>query len=245
MMKSPTTSNGKKIASQRNRRGRWRKPLLFVLCALMLAAIAAGLWPRPIQVETSSVTRGPLTVSVLEEGKTRIRHRHVISPPVAGFLNRVELREGAPIRAGQTVLAVIEPQSSGFLDPRRLAEAKARVKAAEAAGKQRHAEAARTRTALDLAQSDFARADELYQGDVIPRQQWETAENRVRILSHELDSAEFALRIAEFELEQARAAMVQLESPESGQYRPLRYSGAGRRLCPQCFRGKCPCRDAR
>jgi HlyD family secretion protein len=186
------------------------------LGAILLAAIVLGLWPKPIPVETAVVNRGPLTVSVLEEGKTRIRHRFAISPPVAGYLNRVALRAGAPIRAGETVLATIEAEQSGFLDPRTRAEAEARVKAAEASRQQRRSETDRARAALDLAQKDFARANELLQGKVISRQEWDTAENRVNLLSRELNAAEFALRVAGFELTQARATLVQLQSPEAG-----------------------------
>jgi HlyD family secretion protein len=192
------------------------------LGAILLAAIVLGLWPKPIPVETAVVSRGQLTVSVLEEGKTRIRHRFAISPPVAGYLNRVALRAGASIRAGETVLATIEAEQSGFLDPRTRAEAEARVKAAEANRQQRRSEADRARAALDLAQKDFARANELLRGKVISRQEWDTAENRVSILTRELNAAEFALRVAGFELTQARATLVQLQTPEGGPSQRLR-----------------------
>jgi HlyD family secretion protein len=192
------------------------------LGAILLAAIVLGLWPKPIPVETAVVSRGPLTVSVLEEGKTRIRHRFAISPPVAGYLNRVALRAGAPIRAGETVLATIEAEQSGFLDPRTRAEAEARVKASEANRQQRRSEADRARAALDLAQKDFARANELLRGKVISRQEWDTAENRMSLLSRELNAAEFAMRVAGFELTQARATLVQLQSPAAGPSQRLR-----------------------
>jgi HlyD family secretion protein len=192
------------------------------LGAILLAAIVLGLWPKPIPVETAVVSRGSLTVSVLEEGKTRIRHRFEISPPVAGYLNRVALRAGAPIRAGETVLATIVAEQSGFLDPRTRAEAEARVKAAEANRQQRRSEVGRARAALDLAQKDFARANELLKSQVISRQEWDVAENRVSILRREYNAAQFALQVAEFELTQARATLVQLQSPESGPSQRLR-----------------------
>jgi HlyD family secretion protein len=217
-----TSDRTRPARSVRNQRGRWRSLLLWAFGALLLAAIVVGLWPKPILVETAEVSRGPLTVSVLEEGKTRIRHRFAISPTVAGYLHRVALRAGAPIRAGETVLATLEAEQSGFLDPRTRAEAEARVKAAEAARMQRRAEAGRARAALDLGQKDFVRANELLQGKVISRQEWDTAENRVRVLTRELNAAEFALRVAGFELTQARATLVQLQAPEAGPSQQLR-----------------------
>jgi len=205
----------------KKRSGQWRKLLLYGFGLALLSAIVAGLWPKPIRVETAAVTRGPLTVSVLEEGKTRIRHRHVISPPVAGFLGRVALRAGAPIQAGKTVLATLQAESSGFLDPRARAEAEARVKAAEATTLQRRADLGRARAALDLAKKDFARAEELNKEGIISRQDYDTAENRVQVLTRELNSAEFAQRVAEFEVTQAQAALQQAHSPEPGQSKPL------------------------
>ena len=206
----------------RKRKSRWRKLFLYLFGVAFLAGIIAGFWPKPITVETAPVTRGALTVSVLEEGKTRIRHRYVISPPVAGFLNRVQLRAGATIQAGKTVLATIEAEASRFLDPRTRSEAQARVKAVEAIRMQRVAEVDRARAALDLAKKDFTRADELNKLDSIARQDWDAAKTRVRMLGQELSSAEFALRAAEFEVEQARATLQQAFEPGADGSVPLR-----------------------
>ena len=97
-----------------------------------VTAILLGFRPRPIEVEPATIVNGPLIVSVLEEGKTRIRHRYVISSPVAGRLNRIELRPGAPTEAGKTVLAILDPLPASLLDPRARAESEARVKMAQA-----------------------------------------------------------------------------------------------------------------
>lgn len=190
--------------------------------ALVVAAIVVGFLPKPIRVETASVQRGPLVVSVLEEGKTRIRHRHTISPPVAGFLNRVELRAGAPIRAGHTVLATIEPTLSPLLDPRARAEAEVRVRAAEAVKQSREAERERAATALDLARRELARAESLRKTEVISAREWDQAENRVQMLSREANVAEFAVRVAEFEIAQTRAALVQVQRPPGESAEPFR-----------------------
>jgi HlyD family secretion protein len=146
-------------------------------------------------------------VSVLEEGKTRIRHRYIISPPVNGYLRRLDLRAGAPIEAGKTVLATIQAEPSRFLDPRTRVEAEMSEKAAEAVSMQRQAAVERAGAVLDLAKKDFVRAEELLKKNTIPVQEWDAAENRVAVLERELHSAEFALRAAEFEVAQARAAL--------------------------------------
>lgn len=183
----------------------------------MLLAIINGLRPKPVNVETAAATLGPLTVTVFEEGKTRIRHRYVITPPVAGFLNRVALRAGAPIQAGKTVLATIEPQMAGFLDPRARAQADAAVDAAEATKMSRQANLERAASALDLARRDFARAESLRKTGAISVQDFDSAENRVNVLTRESRAAQFALRVAEFEVAQAKAALVQATQPEKSE----------------------------
>jgi HlyD family secretion protein len=90
-----------------------------------------------------------------------------------------------------------------------------REKAAVAVSMQRQAAVERARAVLDLAKKDFIRTDELLKKNTIPVQEWDAAENRVAVLERELNSAEFALRAAEFEVAQARAALEHSVSSES------------------------------
>jgi HlyD family secretion protein len=207
-------SNGKT-----RRKGAWRKVLIYLGVAALAAFIVTGLIPKPIEVDTAKVSRESLTVSVLEEGKTRIRNRYVVSPPVAGYLRRVPVRAGDPIEAGKTVLAVIQAAPSSFLDPRAKAQAEAAVRSAEAARMQRSEQLQSATAELELARKELARADQLRKKGAIAVQEFDTASNRVDMLSNQLGSARFALKVAEFELEQARAALVQASSDpqEAGQ----------------------------
>jgi HlyD family secretion protein len=221
-MKNSTVSKPATSRTTRKRPGLWRKFMPYAIAAAILAAVATGLRPKPITVETALVGRGPLVVTVFEEGKTRIRHRYVISPPVAGFLNRVELRAGAPIKAGETVLATMKAESSGFLDPRTRAEAEARAKAAETTRMQRQAELDRANASLELAKKEFVRADALRKTGAIATREWDSAENRVQVLTRELRAAEFALRVADFEVAQAHAALLEASEPTAEQSEPLK-----------------------
>lgn len=218
----PVSTKSTNARDARARAGRRRKLVPYAIGGMVLIAIVAGLWPKPLRVETAAVTRGELVVSVLEEGKTRIRHRYTISPPLAGFLNRVELRAGARIHAGKTVLATIEPATSPFLDPRARAEAEARVQAVEAARQSRVADFERVRASLELARKELTRADSLRRGKVISAQEWDVAESRVQVLVREANAAEFAVRVAEFEIAQARAALLQAQRPAEEGAEPLR-----------------------
>lgn len=210
---SQTTSSSSRTEQRptrasKKRSAAWRRLVPITIGVGVLAAIISALRPSPIPVEVATVSTGPLTVSVLEEGKTRIRHRYIISPPVAGLLERVELRAGAPIKAGETVLAVIQPQPSSFLDPRSQAEAEARVKGADAARRQREMQVERAKSALTLAEKELVRAKELKSSGAIATKDWDTAENQVNMLTRELSAAEFALQVGEFEFAQAQAALL-------------------------------------
>ena len=218
---SPQTLRATAAAKGPRKRGAWRRYIPFAIAAALLLAIVIALLPKPVEVETAQAAFGPLTVSVLEEGKTRIRHRYVVSPPVTGFLQRVELRAGDRIEAGQTVLALIQPQPATFLDPRSRAEAEARVRGAEAAKMQREAQVERARVALDWAQKELARAKGLIKSGAISTKEWESAQTQVDAAVRELNTAEFALKVAEFERVQAGAALMQTGNPGAEGGEPL------------------------
>ncbi len=222
MMKTTTSTTSTTKRPTARKTATWRRYIPYVIGAALLLLLVKALMPKPIAVETGVVTRGPLTVTVLEEGKTRIRHRYLITPPVAGYLNRVPLRAGDRIEAGKTVLATIQPQPASFLDPRARAEAEARVKASEAARMQRETQIERARAALDLAQKELVRAKELKKSGAIATKEWDTAENQVSVLTRELHTAEFGLQVAEFELTQARAALNQVQTPATENIDPLK-----------------------
>jgi len=111
----------------------WRQRILLILLLLLVAlAVLWAFLPRAVPVETVKVSRGPLRVTIEEEGKTRLRDRFVVSAPVAGYARRVALEVGDPVKRGE-VVAEIEPMRAEGLDPRARAAAEARVSAAEAA----------------------------------------------------------------------------------------------------------------
>lgn len=206
-------------ASKSGSRHRW---IPYAIGAGVVVAIIIGLLPKPIEVETARVTTGPLIVSVLEEGKTRIRHRYVISSTVAGFLERIELRAGDHIESGKTVLAMIKAEPANFLNPRAEAEAEARLKAAEAAKMRVESELDRLRTELGLAERERTRAESLKRNEVISPKEWDALDNQVAVLSREVRARESAVHVAEFQVVQARAALQPAQSIEPAKAEPLK-----------------------
>lgn len=177
-----------------------------VTAALVLGGIALGFAPRAVPVDLVEVRRGPLAVTVEEEGKTRVRERYLVSAPVAGYLRRIGVEAGDPVARGQ-VLAVIDPARSVALDPRTRAEASARESAARAALAAAEENARAAAATARLAQQERARAETLRQSNFVSEQALDntrTAESQAQAAAR---AAEHNVRVARFELETARAAL--------------------------------------
>ncbi len=193
----------------------WRRRLPLFGGLLLVAAIVVGLWPRPTPVEAAVVSRGPLVVTVDEEGMTRVQNRYVVSAPLAGQLRRIDWKAGAPVEAGQTVLATLEATGADFLDARSLAQAQARVRAAEAAREAALAQRDRAVIAAKLFRAEQKRARQLRESTVLSAQEYDLAQMRADTADQETRAAEFALKVADFELQQARALLIRGQSGAS------------------------------
>jgi len=191
-----------------------RRIIVIAVGLLILAALVFAFLPEPVPVDVVMVTRGPLLVTVDEEGMTRIRERYIISAPLAGRLRRIDLDPGDPVVAATTVVAVIEPTDPQLLDARARAEAVARVHASEAAVSQAEAQLAEARSSFDFAENDLAKIRDAYErGASSPRERDEKEVlHRNAMESHR--AARFAGDVARYELDLARSALL-FTNPQS------------------------------
>jgi HlyD family secretion protein len=136
-----------------------------------------------------------------------VKNRYVVSAPVAGQLRRIDWKAGAEVKAGKTVLAVLETSGADFLDARTQAQAEARVRAAEAAREAAIAHRDRAKASARMFASDFERVRELRERNVLSAQEFDSAQMRTDTAAQDERAAEFGLKIAEFELQQARALL--------------------------------------
>lgn len=180
---------------------------LILLASAIAAALGYGFWPRPLWVEAATVARQPLRVTVEAEGKTRLIDRYVLSAPVAGYLRRIEAEVGDGVRRDQP-LATIDPLPSEVLDPRRRAQAEARVAASEASLQAARETATATRAEADYAKLEFERIAALCRRQcVVAEAERDRAESRVRQTEAQLRSAQFAVEVARHEVEAAKTAL--------------------------------------
>jgi HlyD family secretion protein len=194
-----------------------RRRIVPLLAVLLLAGLFGYAFrPRPTEADLAHAVRGPLKVTVDEDGKTRIRERYVVSAPLTGRLLRVTLHPGDRVAAGKTQLAAIEPCDPGLLDDRARAEAEARVKAAEATRKQAGPKLDRARVAHDHAAAELYRSRVLLGGGSASPQDYADWQQKERVANDELKTAQFALQIADFELDLARAALTRTRPRSPG-----------------------------
>lgn len=214
---SPNVSSSPPWEAKRPKgRGLVRKIILWLVIAGVASLVVMALQERPVEVEAGTVARGPLTVYVSEEGKTRVRNRYIVAAPVGGSMQRVTLKPGDAVKAGETILTRIEPGISPLLDVRAKTEAQARVNGATA-GRSRAQEALEmSRTGLKYAETNLARIKGTASSGIISATDRDNFQREVDLKTREVRSAEFALQVADYELEQAKAALVQLENPGGG-----------------------------
>jgi HlyD family secretion protein len=191
---------------------RWlRRLLLLFVGALVVVGIVVAWMPEPLTVDTALATRGPLRVTVDEDGRARVKDRYVVSAPINGSLDRIQLDPGDDVRSGQ-LLARIVPLVPALLDERSRGEAQARVLAASAAERQAGAQISRAEASTEFAKREAQRLGKLVQAGAISRVEHEQALLTERTAAADLESARFAARVASHELEMARAALRRLSA---------------------------------
>lgn len=210
---------------------RARRTLRRVLLAGALAggvgvALYAALRPGTVAVERASVTRGPMIVSIDQDGRTRVHDRFVVAAPLAGTLQRVTLHVGDSVAAG-AVVARFVPLPAPLLDPRARAEAAARVRAAESARRGAAAAVAQARAAERFAAREASRAAELHAAGAVAARDVEAATLEATTRAEALARAVWAERVAAAELTMAQAALarfgasaadtIEVRAPVAGQ----------------------------
>ena len=179
-----------------------------ILLATLALGVGALVWimlrPTPVLVEVSKATRGPMRVTVDEDGETRAHDRFVIAAPIPGRMLRVELEEGDSIRENQ-VVAIIEPLP---LNQQQREEVLGRVASAEAAKRQADARAEHAREDYEQSRRDRQRAEQLAREKVISAQALEQARNAEFTSGDELQAARFNALAAASDVKVARAGLV-------------------------------------
>jgi HlyD family secretion protein len=189
-------------------RKRSRLILTAVVVLVLGGILAAALWPRPVMVDLGAVTRGSMMVTIDEEGRTRVAEAYVVSTPVAGRLQRVQVDPGDPVVRGETVVAHMLPINPAALDVRTREQAQAVVRAAEAALRVARADLNGAIANRDLAETELTRARQLRERQIASEAAFDRAQQNFRIAEAAVETAEAAISVREADLANARAQLI-------------------------------------
>jgi HlyD family secretion protein len=198
--------------------------------------VVVALRPAPLSVDLGRVADGSLRVTVDAEGKTRVRHRYVVSAPVTGRLARLALDEGdlverdtivaridplphaSAVQEAQARLAELQAQRQGVatLRPKQeaLLQARARIAAAQAAQREAEAKVEQARAALEQARREQQRAQRLEAVGALSREVRETMELTATTRAREFEAAELEVQRAIAEVRAAQAALAVLAAQQ-------------------------------
>ena len=181
-------------------------PAITVIAVLITLLLVWGFWPQPVLIEAIKVKRAPLTLSIEEEGRTRVIDRYIISAPVDGVACRMQLHVGDPVKQGQVLLS-ITPLESQVLDPRSRAQAKAKVAAAESALRAAKEQARAATAAAQFAATELKRLRPLVKKELISREAFDKAATEAQTSTASKRSADFNVEVARYELKAAQTVL--------------------------------------
>ncbi len=188
----------------------WIKRIVAIFAiVLVVSAIVYALLPSPVGVDIAAIERGPLEVTVDEQGVARIRDIFRVSAPIAGKLNRVPVHVGDLVGKDDTAVASIQPVQPPLLDIRTQRELEAAVAAARAAVGLAEAQVRSAEASERLAASDLDRAKKLTETGSISQRAFEKAATDLDTARASVEQAKANLTLRQSELDSAQARLIQ------------------------------------
>lgn len=196
---------------------KWGKRAIgLVALALIVAAAVYALMPQPVPVDVAIIDRGPLEVTIDEEGVARIRDVFRVSAPVAGKVDRLPVEIGDRVYRNTTTVAVVRPADPPFLDVRSRRELEAAVGSARAAVALAEAMVGGAVAGERLAQADLDRAERLSKVGTISSRAFEKAVADLDTAHAGVDQAKATLLLRQSELVSAEARLIEPDQLEGG-----------------------------
>lgn len=185
-----------------------RVALWSLLSVGVLAGLVRAFWPQPLQVDIITVDPGPMTVTVADEGETRVTDVFVVSAPIAGRVRRIEAEPGDRLVANETLVAQIEPTDPVLLDPRSEAQAKAALNASESSAALARAELDKAEAELEFARAELKRSRQLASNGTISESEMDKAERSYKTSLAAFAMTQAELQVRNYELTRARAELM-------------------------------------
>ena len=183
-----------------SRRIRW------IIGLAAVTALVAILVMRPdvVTVDVVTIERGPLSVTIDEDGITRIRNHAEIAAPITGRLLASTLRAGDAVTRGQ----VVARMAPAPLDERSRRQAESALAAAQAVRAQADARVREAEVTLAEARRDRSTAERLGAAGAVSARSVESAQAEERVRERELDAARAGADAAKQGEAQARQTLL-------------------------------------
>lgn len=211
---------------------KWKILIVVLVLLLIAGGVAGGIrYSRRgiVTVQTGKVVRQDLVSVVSASGEVKPRNYINIGAEYQGQLTGILVKEGDRVRKGQLLARIDEAQSAADVVAQQAALSSAEADAAAseagyAAGNENitalQSTLDRTKADLERYQLDFERGQKLYDGGLIPRQDYDQRKSAY-------DSQKAAVAEANARLVQARAQLAQLRAQQSSAQRRIAQTQAG------------------
>jgi HlyD family secretion protein len=195
-----------------------RRSIAIALSVFLVVILAWFFFrPNPLPVETATVEKGPMQVTINNQGQVRVHDKYVVAAPIAAKLERIDLHDGDPVQRNQ-VLATLDPLP---MDAKEKEQASARLDAAKALAREAGLRVRRAEADMQLAISERARIERLVKGNFISQQAADKAASVEVVNRAEWAAARSREKAAIADMKVAEAALIAGESPAGSQGRRL------------------------
>jgi HlyD family secretion protein len=164
-----------------------------------------------VTVQTGTVKKQDLTSTVTASGEVRPKTYTNVLAEGYGKITEIAVKEGDHVRVGDVLLRLenIQPNADVQAQQASQASAEAGLKSAEANYRSAQAEVNRAKADNDRAKFDWDRAKQLYENELISKQEYDARRAAGEASAAALDAANARLQQTRAELERSRSMLEQ------------------------------------
>ena len=180
----------------------------------LIAFFVYSMLPQPLAIDSYSVKKSDIIVTVEGEGQTRIHDIYTVSTPIDGRVTRVEIEAGDYVFAAESVIANMYPSNPAFLDRRTEIQAQADVEGAKAALALATARVKQAKTELEYNLADNKRIKQLFAKKLISETDMEKSDLHIKTLQAELETVVSNEKLMQSRLEAAKTNLLQPDNAD-------------------------------
>ncbi|MFK7878277.1 efflux RND transporter periplasmic adaptor subunit [Roseobacter sp.] len=168
----------------------------------------------PVPVDLATVTRGPLEVTINADCQSQVRDLFEVASPISGTALRSPVSEGDVVRAGETVVAIVQPASSGLLDALAQLQGETDLQETMATKLVAETDLKQAEEMAHFAQSQFDRTQALVTRGVASITRLEDDTQRLAFANATIEAARARIEVADGAIERARETLLQAENAD-------------------------------